>query len=236
VSGYLVFVAVRDLAAAWTGTGPVPFEFSGNPGSTPLPGETPLPVVLEATPVPWNGSDRITILVMGLDLRDWEEDSGAPRSDTMMLVTVDPITHTAGMLSIPRDLWVEIPGFEHNRINTAYFLGESYKLPGGGPELALKTVENLIGVPVPYYAVIYFYAAEDIIDEIGGVDVLVTERIKISPIGRMSIWLEPKAHHLNGSQALAYARARKTEGGDFDRAQRQQQVILAIRDRVLGVT
>ena len=182
----------------------------------------------------WSGAERVTILVMGLDYRDWEEGSGAPRSDSMMLITVDPVARTAGMLSIPRDLWVEIPGFEHNRINTAYFLGQSFNLPGGGPELATRTVENLLGVPVPYYAVIYFHAAEDMIDEIGGIDVLVPERIKISPLGRSSLWLEAEANHLDGGQALAYARARKSEGGDFDRAQRQQQVILAIRDRVLG--
>ena len=153
LSGYLVFTAVRNLVSAWTGTGPTPFEFSGGPARTTAPGETPLPVVLEATPIPWNGSDRVTILVMGLDYRDWEAGLGAPRTDSMMLVTVDPVAHTAGMMSIPRDLWVEIPGFEHNRINTAYFLGESYNLPGGGPALAMRTVENLIGVPVSYYAV-----------------------------------------------------------------------------------
>jgi LCP family protein required for cell wall assembly len=233
LSGYLAFTGVRNLVSAWTGTGPAPFSGRA-PQDTLEPGETAPPVVLESTPIPWNGTDRITILVMGLDHRDWEEGNDAPRSDSMMLVTIDPIARTAGMLSIPRDLWVEIPGFEHNRINTAYFLGESYNLPGGGPELAIRTVENLLGVPVPYYAVVYFYVAEDMIDEIGGIDVLVRERIKISPIGRPSLWLEPKAHHLNGAQALAYARARKTEGGDFDRAQRQQQVLLAIRDRVLG--
>jgi LCP family protein required for cell wall assembly len=232
MTGYLVYRAVRDLAAAWTGTGPTPFEFSGTAPTT-RPGETPVPVVAGATAVPWNGSDRITILVMGLDYRDWESGTGSPRTDSMMLVTLDPVARTAGMLSIPRDLWVEIPGFEHNRINTAYFLGESYNLPGGGPELAMKTVENVLGVPVDYYAVIEFSAFERMIDEIGGIEVLVPERVKISPLGRQSRWLEAKAYLLDGPEALAYARARKTEGGDFDRAERQQQVVLAVRDRVL---
>jgi LCP family protein required for cell wall assembly len=234
LSGFLVFRAVRDLVSAWTGNGPTPFRFAGaNP--TPLPGATAAPLAPEATPQAWNGSDRITVLVMGLDYRDWEAGNGAPRTDTMMLVTIDPVAKTAGMLSIPRDLWVEIPGFEHNRINTAYFLGESYNLPGGGPQLAMKTVENLLGVPVNYYAVVEFSAFERMIDEIGGVDVLVPERVKISPLGRRSKWLEAKAYHLDGADALAYARARKTEGGDFDRAQRQQQVMMAVRDRVVGV-
>jgi LCP family protein required for cell wall assembly len=233
LSAVLIYSAVRDLVAAWTGTGPTPFEFRGS-AATPLPGETAVPLVLEATPVPWNGTDRVTILVMGLDYRDWEAGSSAPRSDSMMLFTLDPVAHTAGMLSIPRDLWVEIPGFEHNRINTAYFLGQSYNLPGGGPTLAMKTVENLLGVPVPYYAVIEFSAFEQMIDEIGGIEVLVAERIKISPLGRRSLWLDAEGNHLDGAQALAYARARKTEGGDFDRALRQQQVVLAVWDRVMG--
>jgi LCP family protein required for cell wall assembly len=236
VAGYLVFNFVRGLVVGWTGEGPKAFGFTGmgTQANTPLPGETALPIVMDEKPLAWDGNERVTILIMGLDYRDWEKGEGPPRTDTMMLLTVDPITKTAGMLSIPRDLWVEIPGFEHNRINTAYFLGESERLPGGGPALAMKTVENFIGVPVQYYAVIEFSAFERLIDEIGGVDVLVKQPVKISPIGRTSQWLEAKPYHLDGAEALAYARARKTEGGDFDRAERQQQVALAIRDRVMG--
>jgi LCP family protein required for cell wall assembly len=171
---------------------------------------------------------------MGLDYRDWEAGSGAPRSDSMMLVTVDPITRTAGMLSIPRDLWVEIPGFDHNRINTAYMLGEAYHYPGGGPALARQTVEDVIGVPINFYAVIDFKAFERMVDEIGGIDVLVDEPIRIAPIGRMSINLEAKAYHFDGAEALAYARVRKAAGDDFGRARRQQRVVLAVLDRVVG--
>src|SRR3970282_1751344 len=71
------------------------------------------------------------------------------------------------------------------------------------------------------------------IDEVGGIEVLVPERVKISPLGRQSRWLEAKAYLLDGPEALAYARARKTSGGDFDRAARQQQVVMAVRDRIL---
>jgi LCP family protein required for cell wall assembly len=237
LSGILVFSTVRGLASSWSGSGLPSFQAVLGAGEPPTlePGITPTPAPVDEGVKPWDGSTRVTILLMGLDYRDWTEGDGPPRTDSMMLVTLDPVAKTAGMLSIPRDLWVEIPGFEHNRINTAYFLGESYNLPGGGPGLAMDTVENVIGVPVDHYAVIYFHAFEDMIDEIGGIDILVTEEIKISPIGRTSFVLGAKPHHLNGSQALAYARARKSEGGDFDRAQRQQQVALAIRDRILGV-
>lgn len=236
VAGFLIFNLVRKMVVGWTGGGPKPFGFTGvgTQVNTPLPGETVLPLVMDDKTLAWDGNERVTILIMGLDYRDWEKGEGPPRTDTMMLLTIDPLTKTAGMLSIPRDLWVEIPGFEHNRINTAYFLGESQRLPGGGPALAMKTVENFIGVPVQYYAVIEFSAFERMIDEIGGVDVLVKQPVKISPIGRLSLWLEAKPYHLDGAEALAYARARKTEGGDFDRAERQQQVALAIRDRVMG--
>ncbi len=235
VAAALVFQGVRGWVAGWYQGGPGPFRGRAGDGDLTPPVATDPVILLEETPPAWNGTDRVTVLVMGLDYRDWEQGNGPPRTDTMILVTVDPVAKTAGMLSIPRDLWVEIPGFnEYNRINTAYFLGETFKVPGGGPEVAMRTVENLLGVPIQYYAVIEFSAFERFIDEIGGIDVLVKERIKISPIGRMSMWLEAKPYHLDGAEALAYARARKTEGGDFDRAQRQQQVIFAIRDRILG--
>jgi LCP family protein required for cell wall assembly len=234
LAGIVVYRIVRDLAASYTGVGLNPFQASPYDDSTPLPGVTPTLIKLQANPQPWDGKARVTVLVMGIDYRDWLSGAGAPRSDTMMLITIDPITQQAGMLSVPRDLWVEIPGWGHNRINAAYMFGEGSHLPGGGPALAINTVERLIGVPIQYYAVIDFHTFERMIDEIGGIDVLVKERIKISPIGRLSRWLEAKPYHLDGAEALAYARIRKTSGGDFSRAERQQQVVLAIMDRVVG--
>ena len=235
-SAALVFRTVRGISAAWTGVG-LPDLFANQNDADPVTGEQPnapqpMPDLAGITPS-WNGVDRINILMMGLDYRDWLSGEGPPRTDSMMLVTIDPITKSAGMLSIPRDLWVEVPGFEHNRINTAYFLGETYRIPGGGPGLAMQTVENLIGVPVQYYAVIEFSAFERFIDEIGGIEILVPERMKVSPLGRDSYWLDAKSYLMDGPEALAYARARKTEGGDFDRAERQQQVLMAVRDQVL---
>lgn len=235
--GILVHSIVRDLTASWIGTGLNPFRpASGGPGDEqaivgePVP-TLPLP---EVTPMPWNGKTRVSILLLGLDFRDWQARVGAPRSDTMMLLSVDPVTKNVSILSIPRDLWIDIPGFRHNRINTAYSSGEASRLPGGGPGLAMRAVESVVGVPIQYYAVVDFGTFERLIDEIGGVDVLVKERIKISPIGRTSKWLDPKPHHLDGAETLAYARNRRTGNGDFSRAERQQQVALAILDRVVG--
>ena len=233
-----VHVTVKDMTISYTGIGLNPFKprQKGTEQSTTLPGPTMTPtrIPIEVTPLPWNDNERVTILMLGLDYRDWEANMGAPRSDTMFLVTIDPVTEQGGMLSIPRDLWLEIPGFGFNRINTAYMFGEAYNLPGGGPGLAMKVVENLLGVPIQYYAVIEFSTFEKLIDEIGGIDVEVKERIKIAPIGRDAFWLDPKPYHLDGAEALAYARVRKYGGGDFGRAERQQQVALAVIDRVVG--
>lgn len=186
---------------------------------------------------PWDGAGRVTVLLLGLDYRDWSADVGPSRSDTMILLTLDPLSSTAGILSIPRDMWVAIPGFKHGKINTAHALGEAYDLPGGGPGLAVDTVEHMLGVPVNYYAQIDFDAFVRFIDEIGGVKLDVPEKIKIDLLGdgfKTIKTLQPGVQRLPGEWALAYARARNTEGGDFDRAFRQQQVILAIRDQILS--
>jgi len=240
LSGYLVYVLVHGLAAAWSGTGLPSFNIFGGQSaiSTLEPDATPMADLLDELPEPWTGNSRVTILLMGLDYRDWRSGEGAPRSDSMMLVTFDPISETAGMLSIPRDLWVEIPGYGHGRINTAYALGEQDRLPGGGPALAVKTVEKLLGVPIQYYVQIDFGAFVRMVDEIGGVELDVPERITVDPGAQIgpdnTVTLEPGVQILGGEVTLAYARARKTEGGDFDRARRQQQVAMAIRDQVLN--
>lgn len=187
---------------------------------------------------PWDGASPVTVLVMGLDYGDWSADREGPsRTDTMILMTMDPLTKTAGVLNIPRDLWVNIPGFGYGKINTAYYLGEANQLPEGGPGLAIKTVEQLLGVPINYYAQIDFYAFVRFIDKIGGIVVNVTQEMKIDPIGEgNTIVLQPGEHRLYGPEALAYARARYTEGGDFDRSARQREVMLEIRRRIFKPT
>lgn len=237
-----VYNFVRDFVASWEITdlpGFVVNPVEPTPG-TQEPGVTPTarPPQVEAapTPEPWDGASRVSVLVMGLDYRDWSSGEGAPRTDTMILFTVDPLSKTAAMLSIPRDLWVNIPGFEPGRINTAYRLGETYNVIGGGPQLAMDTVEELLGIPIDYYAQIDFSAFVRFVDEIGGVKVEVMEEIKVDLIGDGANTikvLQPGRQTLPGDIALAYARARYTEGGDFDRATRQQQVVFAVRDRIL---
>lgn len=246
LAGLLSFWLVRSTVAGLPVTAAGPAFQAGDsaaPGADPAAaGEAPAanPNQPQSMPTltPWDGAGRVTVLLIGLDYRDWSADEGPSRSDTMILLTLDPQTKTAGVLSIPRDMWVAIPGFQHGKINTAYYLGEAYKLPGGGPGLAVKTVEQFLGVPVNYYAQVDFNAFVQFIDEIGGVKIDVPEKIKIDLLGtghRTIKTLQPGVQTLPGEWALAYARNRYTEGGDFDRAARQQQVILAIRDRVLSL-
>ncbi len=243
LTAYLTFRSVRDFVTSW--------ELTGLPGvklqpATPTPNpavavinnpQAPLQPVGGPTPQAWDGAKRVTILIMGLDYRDWTVGQGPPRTDTMILLTIDPVNHTAGMLSIPRDLWVYIPGAkDYGKINTAYQLGEAWKLPGGGPGLAMKTVEDLLGVPIDYYAQIDFSAFVKFIDDIGGVKIDVPEKITVDPItgsNHNTVNLKPGRQVLSGDLALAYARVRKNAGDDFGRSQRQQQIILGIRDRVI---
>ncbi|MDH3944297.1 MAG: LCP family protein, partial [Anaerolineae bacterium] len=196
-----------------------------------LPTPVPAPVIeLE----PWDGSSRVTILLMGLDFRDWQLNEGPPRTDTMMLLTLDPNSSTGGILSLPRDLWVDIPGFGHGRINTAYQNGEGAQLPGRGAGLAVKTVEHFLGIKIHYFAQIDFGAFVHFINTIGCVKVDIPAPIKIDVLDTpWPITLEAGPQTMCGDDALAYARARNTEGGDIDRANRQQQVVLAMRDQLL---
>lgn len=241
-SAFIVFRLAKNIISTWTMTNleGLPVTTQGtkaapnnNEDSDPLTDIAIDPMEIEM-PDPWDGVSRVTILVMGLDYRDWEAGE-IPRTDTMMVLTLDPVTKEAAMLSIPRDMWVTIPGFEYNKINTAYFLGEKWKLPGGGPALAAETVEEFLGVPIDFYAQVDFGAFVRLIDEIDGVTVVPKMDVRIVPIGGgyKETLQAGKAYTLDGTHALAYARARYTEGGDFDRAARQQEVVYAIRDRIL---
>jgi LCP family protein required for cell wall assembly len=244
---YLTYISVRDFTATWKltkGQGIPVLKDDTQPTNTPNAlgtSEAPIDEMnsplqdIGPEPKPWDGGSRVTVLVMGLDYGAWSEERQCPcRTDTMILLTIDPLTRSAGILNIPRDLWVSIPGFDqYAKINTAYFLGQAYNLPEGGPGLAVQTVEQFLGVPINFYAQIDFNAFQKFINLIGGIELDIKQKIKVDPIGQgNTVTLKPGKQTLRGPIALAYARARYTEGGDFDRANRQQEVIMAILNKV----
>ena len=253
------FIFVRGLVTCWTIT-PLPgmtpstcgtvsgsglTEPTINEQGTPIAPVADLPPAVSIPesnlPPAWDGASRITVLLIGLDYRDYIANEGPPRSDTMILLTIDPLTKTAGMLSIPRDMWVNIPGFGYGKINMAYFYGEGSNLPGGGPELARKTVAQFIGVDIQYYAQIDFNTFVEFIDLIGGIEIHNDENLTLDLVGTGKDKFKLTCcgmRELNGKRALAYARCRYEEqgcnGGDVGRAKRQQKVMIAIRNKVLS--
>jgi LCP family protein required for cell wall assembly len=188
-------------------------------------------------PAPANG--RVTILLLGIDARD-RVNEGASRTDVMTLVTIDPISQTAALLSIPRDLYVPLPGYnEQQRINTAYFWGEINDLPGGGPGFAEETVTYNFGIPLQRYAVIDFEGFKQIVDAVGGVEIDVPQEIidyeyPTPDYGTEVLQIPAGQVHMDGELALKYVRTRHGDS-DFGRLQRQQQVMLAIRDKAVSI-
>lgn len=182
---------------------------------------------------------RTNILLMGIDQRQGE--TGEFRTDTMIVLSIDPVGKTGAMVSIPRDLWVSVPGTQgQNRINTANALGETVNYPGGGPALAMLTTEKVLGIAIHHYVLVNFDAFNTIIDSIGPVEVCPNERIQDDKYpdgsyGIISVTIEAGCQDMNAETLLQYARTRATSGGDFDRAARQQEVILAVRQKIMSM-
>jgi LCP family protein required for cell wall assembly len=177
---------------------------------------------------------RTNVLILGLDRRP--EQSYVVRSDTMVLATVHPAGPDIALLSLPRDLYVQIPGYGTNRINTAHFWGEN-ESPGNGPSLAMQTVSLNLGVATHKYVRVDFDGFRAVIDASGGIDITVDEPIvddayPTPDYGTMRIEIPAGPLHMDGETALRYARSRH-DSSDFDRAVRQQQVITALARRLL---
>ena len=177
---------------------------------------------------------RTNILGLGLDRRP--EQGYVTRSDTLILATVYPPGPRAALLSIPRDLCVEIPIYGANRINTAHFWGEN-EAEGGGPALAMQTVAQNFGVPVHHYVRLDFDTFRAIVDGVGGIDVIVKEPVvddayPTDDYGVIHIEIPAGPQHMDGETALRYARSRHGSS-DFDRARRQQQILIALAHRLL---
>jgi LCP family protein required for cell wall assembly len=236
--GYATFTGVKNFVANGVtdvSGGPI---LSGDPASGGVAAGDQLPGGEDA---PLSISGRVVVLVMGIDERESEQ--GPWRTDTMILLTIDPVNNTAGMLSIPRDVWVDIPDYSgiYDRINTAYFRGDADNYPGGGgPALAMKTVRQNFGVPVNYFVTVNFHAFVEVVDRLGCITINVPQTIndptypEADGTGYDPFTIEAGEHCMDGETLLKYARTRATYGGDFDRAARQQQVLHAIRKQVLS--
>lgn len=165
----------------------------------------------------------LNIVLLGSDRRPR---GGAWRTDSMIIVSVDKETDVVRLLSIPRDLWVYIPGHGNNRINTADLWGELSR-KGSGPERVKRTIHHNLGIPIHYYVRIDFQGFMKIIDTVGGVDIDVD-----CPLPDIN--LTAGMHHMNGREALRYSRSRKSTN-DFDRGRRQRKVLMSLWEQALSL-
>ena len=187
------------------------------------------PQRVEASPTGWIqkmlGGDGqfsdgpLNVLVLGVDTRPDDQEMGS-RTDTIMLVQVVPGTGEVKLLSVPRDLYVEVQPGVKDRINAAY----NY----GGIDQTITALENYAGVPIDHYAIVDFQGFEKVIDAIGGVRVDVGDG-EFPEKWRMGEGVQ----RLNGHKALIYARYRGTPGADLDRMRRQRELVGALRSEAL---
>ena len=207
------------------------------------PSPVPTPDLPAAAPFPstCDGPGRMNIALIGIDGFN-NNYFRAARADTIILLGVNFANKSANMLSVPRDLWVPLPGLTsppEGRINTSYHYGELYQVPGGGPGELAAVIANTFGLRMDRYVVVSFSAFEQGIDTIGGVDINIAEPIHDDryPLrdgtGTIAIDFPAGQVHMDGATALIYARTRH-DSSDFQRMRRQQQVLYAVRNRLLS--
>lgn len=184
--------------------------------------------------------DRINILLLGIGGAGHD---GPLLTDTIMLASVQPSTGNVVLLSIPRDLAVEIPRYGIRKINNANAFGKELGYPGGGEQLAADVVAKTVGQPIHYYARVDFEGFKDIIDDLGGITVTVENSFTdaeypTNNYGYQTIRFKAGAQQLDGDAALKYVRSRhgnNGEGSDFARSRRQQLVLESVRDKVFSL-
>jgi LCP family protein required for cell wall assembly len=179
----------------------------------------------------------VYFLLTGLDKREWEEDTGPGLTDVIMVAFLDPVDEKAGIISIPRDTWVDVPEFGFYKINQAFSLGEAYGYPGGGPGILMDTASDLLDIEIDYYVQVDFQAFVVLVDAFDGVLVNVPAEILVWPNAEMEgdkKRLEPGIQVLPGNLALGYVRTRDTLEGDFGRTKRQQQVLVGLQKKIFS--
>jgi LCP family protein required for cell wall assembly len=167
--------------------------------------------------------NQINILLLGSDQRPYE---GGFRTDVILLVTVNKDLQTINLTSFPRDLYVTLPGFYNDRINTAQFRG--------GFTLTAETFAYNFGVRPDYYAMVNFYGFQNLIDTLGGIDVEVGQALTDHRDGYGNYTVYAGSVHMNGETALWYVRSRYSTS-DFDRTRRQQEVLTAMARKLVSL-
>lgn len=181
---------------------------------------------------------RVNVLLLGIG---GEGHEGAKLTDTIILASIEPESKKVGLLSIPRDLFVPIPGYGYRRINNAYPFAEDTS-SGSGGNLIRQVVSDVMDLDVQYFVRVDFQGFEQLINDLGGITVNVPRAFS-DPLyptydfKTQVISFEAGSQIMDGETALKYVRSRhgsNGEGSDFSRSKRQQQIILAIRDKVLS--
>ncbi|WP_068699507.1 LCP family protein [Paenibacillus yonginensis] len=196
-------------------------DSSQNDGSSGAAGEDN--VASSYKPPEWEGKERVNILVMGADGRN--DESG--RSDSMMVLSVDPVKKQGYLMSVLRDTYTEIPGYRSSRINTAFSVG--------GPELQMETTSKLLGIPIQFYLYTNFDGFMELVDQLGGIDIDVEKDMKYEDGGDHHVYdidLKKGYQHLDGKSALQYVRFRHDATSDFTRTERQRKFLKAVMNEV----
>ncbi|HEY1013421.1 MAG TPA: LCP family protein, partial [Herpetosiphonaceae bacterium] len=201
--------------------------------ATPAPTAVPVPTATPAAPL-----RPINVLLLGLDRRPGETEIS--RSDSLMIIHIDPLSPSLALLSLPRDLWVTLPGTEQwVKINAAYSHGEEAGGPAGGAQAAKATIEQVIAQPIDYTLVTTFEGMIGMVDAIGGIDINVPQALVDTSFpnfdySTMTAQFEAGPQPMDGFWALVYSRTRHPDS-DFQRIRRQQLVLLAMFARLQGL-
>ncbi|WP_435923939.1 LCP family protein [Paenibacillus sp. DYY-L-2] len=188
------------------------------------PTETKVP-----EPPKWEGTERVNILLMGVDARGLKKGE-IPRSDTMLVASLDPVAKKIDLFSIMRDTYTEIPEHGSDRINTAIT---------HGPNTAMKAVSDLLGIPIQYYVYTDFQGFIELVDAVGGVDFYVEKDMHYTSKAdnhEYDIDLKKGQQHLDGNTALQYVRFRHDAMSDFTRTERQRNFLKAVADKLISTT
>jgi LCP family protein required for cell wall assembly len=198
---------------------PESLSFSDFPGPSEPP-SIAIPPPVGRFPQP---KGQVNILLLGSDQRPG---TGGFRTDTILLLTLNPNDKTIHLTSFPRDLYVYIPGWTMQRINTA--------LAHGGFETLAMTFEYNLGVRPDHYILINFWSFVDVVNSLGGIDVNAAKDLSEYVSGRGWVTIPAGVNHMDGETALYYTRSRKSTN-DFDRNRRQQEVLTALLDRLMSL-